>query len=235
MRYVGEDERGSLRRHPHRLKHNLKSLRSSTTLLIAGCPSFCPAAAHFHFHVAQPHNPRSPSIHPSIHPASLPVFLSLPFHISHVWFLSIYLARLIYLLATSLSRSPSPSRLIRELVDLMLVMRQACNKALQKKREPLYCKYNGWHSQYVLFRRDKNIEFGNYLTNKQLQAITIILCCLHFITNAQDWTHWCDSNHTKANNDWHDNIQPHKSEHEIWDDKWLSCYYYRCQGRASWY
>lgn len=234
MRYVGEDERGSLRWHPHRLKHNLKSLRSSHYSVNSRLPQLLPSCSPLSLSCCAATQSAKP-LHPSIHPASLPVFLSLPFHISHVWFLSIYLARLIYLLATSLSRSPSPSRLIRELVDLMLVMRQACNKALQKKREPLYCKYNGWHSQYVLFRRDKNIEFGNYLTNKQLQAITIILCCLHFITNAQDWTHWCDSNHTKANNDWHDNIQPHKSEHEIWDDKWLSCYYYRCQGRASWY
>lgn len=234
MRYVGEDERGSLRRHPHRLKHNLKSLLSSHYSVKSRLPQLLPSCGPLSLSCCAATQSVKP-LHPSIHHASLPVFLSLPFHISHVWFLSIHLARLIYLLATSLSRSPSPSRLIRELVDLMVVMRQACNKALQKKGEPLYCKYNGWHSQYVLFRRDKNIEFGNYLTNKQLQAITIILCCLHFITNAQDWTHWCDSNHTKANNDWHDNIQPHKSEHEIWDDKWLSCYYYRCQGRASWY
>lgn len=43
MRYVGEDERGSLRRHPHRLKHNLKSLLSSHYSVNSRLPQLLPS------------------------------------------------------------------------------------------------------------------------------------------------------------------------------------------------
>lgn len=52
-------------------------------LLIAGCPSFSPAAAHFHFHVAQPHSPASPPSNPHL-------FISLIFHSSFSILLSTY-------------------------------------------------------------------------------------------------------------------------------------------------
>lgn len=83
------------REHARRCKQAVKDQRPeltspslvglSCTLLIAGCPSFGPAVAHFHFHVAHPHTaapppPRPP--HSSIPHLSSRLHLPPPFYIS---------------------------------------------------------------------------------------------------------------------------------------------------------
>lgn len=65
MRYVGDDERGSLRRHPHRLKHNLKSLLSSHYSVNSRLPQLLPSCGPLSLSCCAATQSAKP-LHPSI-------------------------------------------------------------------------------------------------------------------------------------------------------------------------